>query len=132
MLRASASRTSPSWSYWVPVVAYATLIFYMSSLTHPEDYMPSFLEEVGDGVLHAIEYGVLGVLCYRAFRYAAGAWAARYALLLAIVASVGYGFTDELHQAFVPTRDPDGWDVVADSVGACVGALAWRRVAGPL
>ena len=111
------------WWYWLPVVAYAGLIFFLSSLSNPEVYTPSFLYEVGDKSLHAFEYGVLGILCYRAFRHAAGAWAARYALLLAITASVGYALTDEVHQAFIPLREADAWDLVADSVGASVAAF---------
>ncbi|MGH8057507.1 MAG: VanZ family protein, partial [Candidatus Entotheonellia bacterium] len=119
------------WWYWLPVVAYAGLIFFLSSLSHPEVYTPSFLYEIGDKSLHAFEYGVLGILCYRAFHHAAGAWAARYALLLAIVSSVGYALTDEVHQAFVPLREPEVWDLVADSIGASVAAFGWRWTVEP-
>ncbi len=46
-----------------------------------------------------------------------------------------YGVTDELHQLFVPLREPDPWDVAADTVGAAVAVLGmerWltRRIAG--
>ena len=59
--------------YWTPAVLYASAIFYLSSQSHPEDKLPSFLfEEVSDKVLHAVEYAILAVLCYRAFRWAAG------------------------------------------------------------
>ena len=63
---------SPLW-YWAPVFGYAALIFYFSSQSHPEEQLPQFLmQEVSDKVLHAVEYAVLGVLCYRGFRWAAG------------------------------------------------------------
>ena len=62
--------------YWLPVCAYAALIFYVSSLSYPEVYVPSVLMELGDKALHAIEYAVLGILCYRAFRRAAAAYQA--------------------------------------------------------
>ena len=60
--------------YWGPVVGYAGMVFFLSAQSHPEEQLPSFLlEEVSDKVLHAVEYGILALLCYRAFRWAA--WA---------------------------------------------------------
>ena len=51
---------------------------------------------------------------------------------LGALVSVAYGVTDELHQAFVPGRTPDAWDVVKDFVGAVAGsaACAWPRPTG--
>ena len=119
------------WRYWLPVAAYAGLIFYLSSLSHPEEYIPSLLGELGDKVLHAMEYGVLSVLCYRAFRHGAGAWAARYALRLAIVAAATYGVTDEVHQAFVPLREAEAGDLLMDMIGAAIGARGWSWTVEP-
>jgi VanZ family protein len=111
--------------YWGPVALYASLIFYLSSQSHPEEYIPEFvLLELSDKVLHAIEYALLGVLCYRAFRHAAGTWGGQYAVLLAIVATMAYGVTDEWHQAFVPFREPDRWDLAADLLGTLGSVLA--------
>lgn len=115
--------------YWGPVVLYAGLIFFLSSQSHPEQYVPNFfLLKSGDKVLHAVEYALLGFLCYRAFRHAAGAWGEHYAALMAVVAATVYGATDEWHQAFVPFREPDRWDLATDLLGAAVGALAWAWV----
>ncbi len=115
--------------YWIPVVGYAGVIFYLSSLSHPEETLPAFLEVFGDRVLHGLEYSLLGILCYRAFRYAAGPWAVSYALLLAVVTATLYGVTDELHQSLVPERVPEGLDLLADAIGATVGAWGWHRFA---
>jgi VanZ family protein len=120
------SRTSRLGPYWAPVLAYAALIYYLSSLSDPEYYAPILLKQLSDKVIHAVEYGIFGILCYRAFRYAAGARAARSAVLLAIVASTLYGVTDELHQVFVPLRQPDGWDLLMDLLGATAGAWSWH------
>jgi len=113
--------------YWVPAVLYAGVIFFLSSQSHPEDQLPLFLlEDVSDKVLHAVEYGILALLCYRAFRWAAGPAVARQAVVLAIVTASVYGITDEVHQLFVPFRDSSWQDWLADTIGAAIGALSWR------
>ena len=108
--------------YWLPVFVYCGLIFYLSSLQASEIPAPSLFQFIGDKNIHAIEYAILAVLCYRAFRRAAGPWAARYALVLSVIAAVAYGLTDEIHQVFVPTRDPSFLDLWADLIGASIGA----------
>ncbi len=119
------------WRYWVPVAAYAGLIFYLSAQSSPPGPALWWLELVGDKGVHAAEFGLLGLLCYRAFRFGSGQRAARSALLLAILASTGYGITDEIHQAFVPLREPSPWDVLADGAGASVVSSLWRRFIEP-
>ncbi|MCX5721920.1 MAG: VanZ family protein [Nitrospirae bacterium] len=115
--------------YWLPVGFYAGVIFFLSSLSHLEDELPSFLlQEVSDKILHAVEYGILSFLCYRAFRWAAGPAAARHAVLLAIVTASVYGLTDEVHQAFVPLRNASWQDWLADTVGAALAAVGVGRI----
>lgn len=115
--------------YWLPVVLYAGVIFVLSSLSHPEEEVPSFLlQEVSDKILHAVEYGVLSLLCCRAFRRATGPAAARHAVLLAMVTASLYGLTDEVHQAFVPFRDASWQDWLADTVGAAGAAVCGGRI----
>jgi VanZ family protein len=124
------SPTGRWFRYWLPAVAYASLIFYLSSLPHPEEDLPKFLfEKFGDKLLHVVEYAVLALLCYRAFRWAAGPRIAHGAVALAIVAASFYGMTDEVHQAFVPFRESSWLDWVADTVGAVIGAVGARRMA---
>ena len=113
--------------YWLPVVLYAGAIFYLSDQPHPQEKLPSFLfEEFSDKVLHAVEYGILALLCYRAFRWASGPAVARKAVLLAIVTASVYGMTDEAHQAFCPFRESGWQDWLADTIGAAIGALSGR------
>ena len=115
--------------YWVPAVLYAGAIFYMSSQSHPEEQLPSFLfKGVSDKVLHGVEYGILALLCYRAFRWAAGPAVAQQAVVLAIMTASVYGITDEVHQFFVPFRESDWQDWLADTIGAVIGAVSWRSL----
>jgi VanZ family protein len=115
--------------YWVPVALYAGVIFYLSAQSHPEEQLPSFLlQDVSDKVLHAVEYGILALLCYRAFRWAAGPAVARQAVVLAIVTASVYGVTDEVHQFFVPFRESSWLDWLADTVGATIVAVGVGRI----
>jgi len=115
--------------YWLPVALYAGAIFFWSSQSHPEEQLPSFLlKDVSDKVLHAVEYGILAVLCYRAFRWAAGPAVARQAVVSAIVAASAYGVTDEAHQFFVPFRESSWQDWLADTIGAAIGVISWRFI----
>ena len=94
-------------------------IFYLSSL--PDAPLPG---EVGDKQAHSAGYAALGVLAVRAV---AGGLPARITLrtgLLALLITVGYGVTDELHQSFVPGRSADLYDLYADAAGACVAVAA--------
>ncbi len=101
----------------------------MSAQSHPEDQLPSFLlKDVSDKVLHAVEYGILSLLCYRAFRWAAGPTVARQAIVLAIATASVYGLTDEVHQAFVPLRESSWQDWLADTIGATVAAVGVGRI----
>jgi VanZ family protein len=117
--------------YWVPVALYAGAIFFLSAQSHPEEQLPSILfEEVSDKVLHAVEYAVLGGLCYRAFRWGLNGQVAARALIIAIVTASLYGVTDEVHQLFVPFRESSWLDWLADTIGAVIGALSWQYFLG--
>jgi len=57
-------------------------------------------------------------------------WPRSRALLLALLLTVAYGASDELHQRSVPGRTPDVMDVAADGLGAGVAVAGfglWRR-----
>ena len=116
------------WLYWAPVALYAALIFFLSSLSDTDVYVPPLSIPHGDKVLHALLYGPLAILTYRAFRSAGSTWSATHAMFLAVAASTAYGMTDEFHQAFVPMRDANVWDLLADGIGSVTGAWCWAHV----
>ncbi len=113
--------------YWGPVCGYAGLIFYLSAQSHPEDHVP-FVTYFSDKVLHAGEYAVLGALCYRALRGSGHDVWRQQAIPAAILLASLYGVSDEVHQAFVPFRDSNWLDWVADTVGAVIGVTVMHRV----
>lgn len=112
--------------YWGPVCGYAGLIFYLSAQPHPEEHMP-FVMHFSDKVLHAVEYAVLGALCYRAVHGSGHGGRRRQAIPVAILLASLYGASDEVHQAFVPFRDSNWLDWVADTIGSAIGAFGSSR-----
>jgi len=114
------------WTYWLPVILYAGLIVFLSSLSSPGVDFITIFPGFDDKIIHAIEYAILAILCYRALLHTATADWMLYAPFLAIMASVMFGITDEIHQAFVPLRQADAWDVLADGIGASIGVGMWK------
>jgi len=48
--------------------------------------------------------------------------------VLGILFSALYGLSDEAHQYFVPGRDADVWDGMADLLGSIAGVAVYRRL----
>jgi len=66
---------------------------------------------------HVIEYFILGLLLFRAFRGDSTAlWKWRWSLF-AVIGVVLWAMSDEWHQAFVPTRTASVVDVGIDTAG---------------
>ena len=104
-------------SAWLPVVAWAGLIFTLSSIPDLGTGLGGW-DLVLRKLAHGAEYAVLGVLLLRAIGRPGTAFA------LATL----YAATDEIHQAFVPGRQTSPLDLAIDAAGAAVGiALATRR-----
>ncbi len=108
--------------YWGPVLFYGAIIVYLSSQSSPSQYLPSFSFPMSDKLLHGLEYGMLGILLYRAFHQTIGSIGS---MSLAIVCAVAFGISDEIHQWFVPNRQADLLDLLADTLGATLFILAW-------
>ena len=106
-------------SLWIPPIVYMGLIFTVSSMSEPA---PQVTRLIWDKAIHFVEYGVLGVLLYRALN--GESFSRRHSLLLAMILASAYAATDEWHQAFVPPRASSVMDWIADTLGAAAGALA--------
>lgn len=101
---------------WGPVVAWAALIFALSSIP-----------DLGTGLggwdvalrkaAHATEFAILAALLVRALHRTG--WA--------VVLGIAYAISDELHQSFVEGRQGTVLDVGIDAVGVLVGALLAAR-----
>lgn len=91
---------------------------------------PSAIVELGipDYILHAAEYAVLGFLAARAALHLTLRTGWIVLVLVPGALATLYGASDELHQAFVPGREPDLRDLFADGVGGFAGAVVYRCV----
>lgn len=111
---------------WLPVVAWCSLIFYLSGI-------PNLKTEFGFGDLilrkcaHVTEYAILYLLTLRALTLQLPDMSMKKRMAAVFLFTVAYAASDEFHQSFVPTRGPSVMDVLIDFVGASCGMLAQNR-----
>jgi len=102
---------------WLPVVAWAAVIFAFSSISGLGTGLGTW-DTVLRKAAHIAEYAVLGALLYRALGREAHA----------LAAGIAYAATDEIHQHFVSGRHGSVVDVAIDVVGVAIGMIVWLRV----
>lgn len=111
---------------WGPSVLWMGLIFLLSSrstLPGPDDpFWNILLKKVG----HFVVYGALAWLYARALHRGAP-WTSKK-VWLAWGMAVLYAVSDEVHQGFVPGRNPRVTDVLIDAAGAATLLLLARAV----
>lgn len=131
--------------YWLPLLVWMTVIFSASSdrlsFQHSSRIVaplvrwlfPHLSDRAVHGVVlavrkcaHLTEYAVLALLLWRALHQppapGVSAWHwSEAGLALGLVAL--YAASDEVHQAFVPSRQASVWDVLLDTAGAALGLL---------
>jgi VanZ family protein len=101
---------------WLPVAAWAALIFTVSSVPSLDTGLGTW-DTVLRKLAHLGEYAVLGALLYRAARREPAA----------IVLGSLYAVTDEVHQTFVEGRTGSPVDWLIDTAGVVAGVLLLSR-----
>jgi len=135
----------PAWlRTWWPPLLWAVVIFTMStdpfSAQHTawffepilRWFMPSLTHEQFHVIhhyirksAHFIEYFIFCLLLYRGIRGSRLGWRWSWGLTALLIAS-GYSALDEIHQAFVASREASPYDSLIDSVGAFFAfAILW-------
>lgn len=104
----------------MPLLIYWIILFILTSL--PSNKLP----EIGlsDKIEHFGAYLVLSFLLNMAFRFQKKIklFSERpnlYSFLFVFI----YGIFDEIHQAFIPGRYCDLFDLIADTIGAILGLI---------
>ena len=91
----------------------AALALVAQLLVLPEPaFVPSITAVITDKALHALVFGALAAMLW----VLAGGRAALGVFLVVL----GIGVLDELHQAFIPGREADIRDLLADAAGAAL------------
>lgn len=111
---------------WLPVVLWMGVIFAFSSMT----MLPSLPGSTADLLLkkgaHVGEYAILGLLLLRACRGSLPTVQMHLPMMMAIAIGGIYAASDEIHQSFVPTRNPALRDVVIDLIAVIAAVVvAW-------
>ncbi len=104
--------------FWFPVACYSVIIFCVSSL--PGGPGGISIPKI-DKILHLIEYIPFGFLLSSALEKTFIPINSKKLLFFVFLGSFIYGFSDEMHQFFVPFRETSAWDMVADSLGGALG-----------
>lgn len=105
----------------VPMLIVMGTIFYLSSRTFT-DAPPLF--PGADKVIHLFIYAVLGATILFAQSPETRENLPKSMLWVVLIATL-YGVSDEFHQSFIPGRQPDIFDIIADSCGAVIVSCFW-------
>ena len=142
----------PAWlRAWWPALLWAAIIFTMSTDTFSARHTASFFEHIIRWfkpsmtahqfevihhyirkTAHFTEYFVFSLLLYRGVRGSRVGWRWTWGLTALFIA-FGYSALDEIHQAFVSSRQASPYDSLLDSVGAFVAFVViwlWFRFHG--
>lgn len=110
--------------YQSPAIIMALAIFIFSSIPYPPDIKLSVSHE--DLIKHAIAYALFGFFLARALYFQNRFQRVRESYKpLTFFIGVLYGFSDELHQFFVPGRSSEVSDLLADAFGVLLGILVF-------
>ena len=113
--------------HWLPVIAWAGLIFYLSSIPSLESGLPGVWDWLTRKGAHVAVYAVLAALLFRAL-HRGHLVKPKTAILWAMVFALAYACSDEFHQHFVPGRHGRARDVAVDAIGiAAAGIFVVKR-----
>ena len=130
------------WGRWAITVAWAALIFSLSTASFASSYSAILLSEIlrlihlsvspstfvtlhflFRKLAHCTEYAIFCLFLYHCFLNSNRTeWRARTAAFSVLVAAL-YSLTDEFHQIFVPGRTASLIDCGIDTTGAALGIL---------
>jgi VanZ family protein len=129
--------------YWSPVILWMSFIFWMSTDTFSAKHTSLIIEpilrflmpEISSQELdmihglirkcgHVVEYFVLGLFLFRAFRASFIRSRIWYWVFPSIIGVVLYAASDEFHQSFVSARTASIIDVGIDTTGGILSQIA--------
>jgi VanZ family protein len=103
--------------WWFLAFLHVGIIWAFSSRTGTEVGLPAPYDKAA----HFFSFALLGFLFAKAFNNPR----------IGFVVAALYGIGDEIHQSFVPMRQADFWDWVADALGAYFGSGSIKVIEKP-
>jgi VanZ family protein len=125
-MKAFSNMMGSCWTYRVMALVWMGVIFWLSSkqsLPAPDLFRGQ------DKVEHAAVFGILALFFALSFKEKKREAFGKRVLTVTLLAIL-YGFSDELHQYFVPGRNPSLWDLCADGAGGFLAAYFSLRTRG--
>ncbi|OGK52643.1 hypothetical protein A3D00_01510 [Candidatus Woesebacteria bacterium RIFCSPHIGHO2_02_FULL_38_9] len=114
--------------YLGPILIWMSVIFYFSSKESVQVANSYVLNFIFFKFLHLTEYAILYFLVFRAFFYFSQKnLSLKQMMLLAIIITLLYAVSDEIHQLFVPTREGKIRDVLIDSLGILLSFVYTKK-----
>jgi VanZ family protein len=119
------------YKYYLPLILWAGLIFYFSSLPDLKSSFPDIWDFILRKAAHILEFAILAILMLRIGlrKERPGRKSKVYILVLAF--AILYAISDEYHQSFVVGREMALRDVLIDSLGIIGGSGAYLAVRKP-
>lgn len=122
--------------YYLITFLYCAMIFWLSSMPAPIDAIPLAVR-LGipiphlDKIVHAVVYGLLAAIVSLGLRRSGRNVSPKIQFHLPWIFASLYGLSDEIHQYFVPERNSDVADFLANTSGAILVQLVlclllWR------
>jgi VanZ family protein len=108
--------------FTLALVVYCAGIFAESSMTQPPG-LATVERHLSDKVIHGAAFFGMALLAIGTARTRWRTQSLGWQLAFGIVFTSLFGISDEIHQHFTPGRSPDPYDVLADTIGACIAAL---------
>ncbi|MBC8442348.1 MAG: VanZ family protein [Deltaproteobacteria bacterium] len=124
-MRQSSSKLNLIYLYRLPVIGLCLLIFWQSS--NPSIISTSLFSH-DDKVLHFGVWALLAFLIARDLIAEKPFWPLTKIKIITIVFACLFGLSDEIHQAFVPSRSASAGDFLADCAGSIFGCLFYLDV----
>ncbi len=105
----------------LPAIVFAIVFFLLSHTPHPE--FPRIGIEWEDKIAHFIAYFLFGITLILFILSNSKRFDFRWIALLTIILGSFYGLSDEFHQYFIPGRDAEFLDWIADILGTSTSLL---------